>query len=529
MTTTQQRRPAATAGRRPALGRLRSARGRPSAVALLLAGATVALVATPVIFLVSELVDQPDGEVWSVLLRPRTRSLMVNTVILVVAVTLGTLMVGIPTAYLLERTDLLWARGWHVVAALPLAVPSYVAGFAWVSLTPVRGFWGSVIVLTLVTSPYVTLPVAAALRRADTDAEAVARTLGAGPVRAFWTCTLPQVAPAAGAGALLVALYTLGEFGAIAIMRYPALTWAIQTAFGGTFNRALALVLCVVLVALALVVVTAERSVRGRVAGQGRVRGDEAPGRMPLGRTGQFLAGTGLAAVAAAGIGVPVATMLLRAVQSVAEREVEVARLAEAAWTTVLLGFAGAALATVLALPIGILAARHRTRTVGALETATYLGHGLPGIVLGLSMVYLVLQFAPAFYQTLTVMVVAYGILFVPKAAGSVRAAVAQVPLELEDAARSLGRSPTGVWTAVTARLAWPGIAAGALLVALTVMKELPATLLMRPTGTDTLATRMWQLTDIAAYGAAAPYAVVLVLLASVPAFLLSRRMGERP
>lgn len=504
-------------------------RGRPSAVALLLAAATVALVATPVVFLVSELAQQPDGAVWSVLLRPRTRSLLLNTVLLVTAVTLATLAIGIPTAYLLVRTDLAWARGWYVVAALPLAVPSYVAGFAWVSLTPLRGFWGSLIVLALVTSPYVTLPVAAALRRADTDAETVARTLGAGPLRAFWVCTMPQVAPAAGAGALLVALYTLGEFGAIAIMRYPALTWAIQTAFGGTFNRALALVLCVLLVVLALVVVTAERAVRGRTTGHGRVRADDAPGRMRLGRAGQILACAGLGSIAVAGIGVPVVTMVLRSVQSVTAREVEVARLAEAAWTTVLLGFAGAVLASVLALPIGILAARYRTRTVGALETATYLGHGLPGIVLGLSMVYLVLQFAPAFYQTLWVMVAAYGILFVPKAAGSVRAAVGQVPLELEDVARSLGRPSTGVWLAVTARLAWPGIAAGALLVALTVMKELPATLLMRPTGTDTLATRMWQLTDIAAYGAAAPYAVVLVALASVPAFLLSSRMGARP
>ena len=141
-------------------------------------------------------------------------------------------------------------------------------------------------------------------------------------------------------------------------------------------------------------------------------------------------------------------------------------------------------------------------------------------------MVYLALLLLPSLYQTMWVLVLAYGILFVPKAAGSVRTAVGQVPLELEDVARSLGRSPVRVWTEVTARLAWTGIAAGALLVALTVMKELPATLLLRPTGTDTLATRLWQLTDIAAYGAAAPYAIVLVVIASVPAFLLSRRLG---
>ena len=508
------------------LGRLRTSRSRPSPVLLLLAAAVVALVATPVVFIVTELLAQPDGSVWQAFWRPRTQTLTLNTIALVVTVTTGTLLIGLPTAYLIARTDLAWRRGWQVLTALPLAVPSYVAGFAWVSLTPGRGFWGSVIVITLVSTPYVTLPVTAALLRADTDAESVARTLGAGPLRAFWSATLPQIAPAAGAGALLVALYTLGEFGAVAIMRFPALTWSIQTAFGGTFNRALALVLCLILVALALVVVVLERAVRRRDTGHGRVRVDDAGARAQLGRGGQLLAAGVLTALTFAAIGVPVVTMAIRAVQSVAERELEAARLAEAAATTVLLGLGGAVLAALLALPIGILSARHRTPAVGALETATYLGHGLPGIVLGLSMVYLALLLLPSLYQTLWVLVLAYGILFVPKAAGSVRTAVGQVPLELEDVARSLGRSPVRVWTEVTARLAWPGIAAGALLVALTVMKELPATLLLRPTGADTLATRLWQLTDIAAYGAAAPYAIVLVVIASVPAFLLSRRLG---
>ncbi|WP_420115175.1 ABC transporter permease [Pseudactinotalea sp.] len=502
---------------------MRVLRRRPPVALLVLAAVVVALLATPIVFVVADLAQQPDGGAWRSFWRSRTWTLTLNTVGLVGATTAACLLLGVPTAYLVTRTNLAWRRGWLMLVALPLAIPSYVAGFAWVSLTPLRGFWGSLIVLTLVSTPYVTLPVAAALRRAETDTEAVARTLGAGPWRAFVTTTLPQIAPAAGAGALLVALYCLAEFGVVSVMRYPAFTWAIHTAFSGSFNRSLALTLSLLLVALALGVVAAERAVRRRAVGQLTPPATTARTPIRLRAPGQLAAGAGLTAVTVAAIGVPVVTMLERAARSIAQREAELERLLAAALATVGLGLAGAALATLLALPIGILAARHRTRTVGALETGTYLAHGLPGIVLGLSMVYLTLALLPGIYQTMLALVLAYGILFVPKAAGSVRTAIAQVPLALEDASRTLGRSRAGTSIAVTGRLAWPGITAGALLVALTVMKELPATLMLRPIGTDTLATRLWQLTDIAAYGAAAPYAITLVAVASVPALLLSR------
>ena len=499
----------------------------PSPVLLLLAVAAAAIVATPVAFLLVELSREPAGAAHNALLRPRTIRLLGSTVGLVASVIAGTLVLGIPTGFLLARTDLHARRAWQVLAALPLAIPSYVAGFAWVTLTPLRGFWGAFAVLVLVSTPYVSLPVAAALRRADLVPEGVARTLGAGPLRAFLVATFPQIAPAAGAGALLVGLYTISDFGVVAIMRYPAFTWAIHTAFSGTFNRALAISLSLVLIALALTLVVAERSLLRRAATNERVRYESKADRIRLGTAMQVASAAGLGLVFLVAVGFPVVTLLDRAVRSVASREIETARLLEATATTVGLGFSGAVLATVLALPIAALSARHRTRLVAGLETATYLGHGLPGIVLGLSMVYLVLALIPALYQTLAALTIAYGILFAPKSAGSARAAIAQVPLGLEDASRTLGRTRWGTWTAVTGRLAWPGVMTGALLVALTVMKELPATLMMRPTGVDTLATRLWQLTDIAAYGAAAPYAIVLILTGSIPAFLLAQHSGR--
>ena len=175
-----------------------------------------------------------------------------------------------------------------------------------------------------------------------------------------------------------------------------------------------------------------------------------------------------------------------------------------------------------LALPIGVLAARYRGRLVRTVESVGYLALGLPGIVVGLSLVFFSLAVLPALYQTAVVLAFAYGVLFMPKAIGAIRSSTAQVPTSLEEVSRTLGYGRLHTWWLVTARLARPGIAAGALLVAVTAMKELPATLLLRPTGTDTLAVELWARTDVSAYGAAAPYAAALILVAAVPAFLLS-------
>ncbi len=156
----------------------------------------------------------------------------------------------------------------------------------------------------------------------------------------------------------------------------------------------------------------------------------------------------------------------------------------------------------------------------------TYAGHALPGIVVALAVIFLTVRFAYPIYQRTPGLLLAYAVLFLPAAVGAVRASVAQSPPVLEEVARSLGRTPAGVLRGVTVPLAAPGIAAGAALVFLTCMKELPATILLRPTGVDTLATEMWGHTQVSAYAAAAPYASALVLLAALPTFVLGRRFG---
>ncbi|MFW7414868.1 ABC transporter permease [Demequina sp. SO4-18] len=501
----------------------------PSARLTLGASAVVAamLASIPLIYLLVRVAQADGAEIVDALWSGRIATLLVNTLGLVLAVSAACLVLGVAIAWVLARTDLRGRRVWLVVTSLSLAVPSYVAAFGWIATTEVRGFWGAFIVLTLCNVPLVTLPTIAALRLANSASEDVARTLGRTRRQAFMEATWPQIRPAALAGVLLVALYVLSDFGSVALMRYQAFTWAIQVAYESLFDRTLAAVMSVVLAVMGIALVVAERRLRGARARVGStVAARSAPVPVQLGRW-KWLAQGGLAVVAALSLGVPLGALakylLLRTDTSTTVRPGEL--LADAL-STVGLAAAGAAVALALALPIGILAARFRSRVATATESASYLGLALPGIVVGLSLVFFSLNVAPMLYQSIWMLAFAYGVLFLPKAVGAVRSSIGQVEPGLEDAARTMGLSTARVWTRVTARIAWPGIGAGMLLVALTAMKELPATLLLRPTGTETLATSLWRLTSGTAYAAAAPYALVLIAVAAVPALLLTREVA---
>jgi iron(III) transport system permease protein len=484
-----------------------------------------ALAVLPLGYLVLRSLDDGPRALTEILGRDRTVTLAAQSVALAGAVTLAALVVGISLAWLTTRVRLPGRAVWAVLAALPLAIPSYVAAYVWVAAMPaIDPFWGSVLVLTLCTYPYVFLPVAAMLRGADPALEEVARSLGHGRWRTFRSVTLRQVWPAAASGALLVALYSLSDFGVPAILRLDVLTRDIFNSYRNTIDSTRPAVLGLVLVALTFVIVWAEGRSRGR-AGHARLgSGVARQARLvPVGPVGTVLWASWAGAVAALALGVPLVSLVYWMVRGSSTR-LDVAALSEAAIGTLGVAALGALVTTLLAVPVGVLAARYRTRPVRLLEHASYAGHALPGIVVALALVFFGIRVVQPIYQETPLLVIAYAVLFLPIAVGAVRAAVSAAPPVLEEVSRSLGRTPARTLRDVTLPLAAPGVAAGALLVFLTIMKELPATLLLRPTGMETLATRMWANTEIAAYGAAAPYAALLILLAALPTFLLGHR-----
>jgi iron(III) transport system permease protein len=477
----------------------------------------------PLAYLAVRSFDRGLGTVWAVLARTRTLDLAMRSLALAAAVTVACVLLGVLGAWLVVRSDLPGRRVVAVLLVLPLAVPSYVAGFTWLGLVPgLTGFVGAFLVLTLVSFPYVLLPVAATLRAADPAVEEVARALGRTGAQTFFSVTLRQIRPAATAGGLLVALYVLSDFGAVSLMRFEAFTLGIYTSYRATFDRTPAAILGCVLVVLAIALTMGERRARGAVA----VRGRRAATTVPLGRARMpALAGTvGLVGLS---LGVPVFGLgwWLAAGSSSGDGD-----LLMTTWHTVAVAGLGALLTIVLALPVGVLAARHRGPLVRGVELASFAGHALPGITVGLALVFFGVRLVPGLYQTTAMLAFAYAVLFLPLAVGAVRTAVAHAPPVLEDVSRSLGRGRLATQFLVTAPLAVPGVLAGAALVFLTSAKELPATLMLRPTGVDTLATELWTRTEVAAYAAAAPYAAVLLFVAAIPAVLLDRflRGGER-
>ncbi|MFD4143507.1 ABC transporter permease [Streptomyces sp. NPDC058572] len=457
----------------------------------------------------------------------RTAELAARSMALAGVVTAGCTVVGVASAFLVTRTDLPGRRLFGVLATLPLAVPTYVAGFAWVStVSGFEGFWPAALVLTLCSYPYVYLPVAAALSGADPAQEEVARSRGRGPWRTFTGVTMRQVRPAITAGALLVALYVLSDFGAVSLVRVDVLTRAVFASITLGFDRTGALVLATALCALTALILMGEQLTRRHGARYARLGGGggRPPVQLRLGRL-RWAAVLGLTGVAALALGVPAASLLRWSGEGVS-RPGSAAGIAAAAGNSLWFALAGAGLTMLLALPLGLLTARAPGLVAVALDRLAYVSHALPGVVIGLSLVFFGINVAYPLYQSVGLLALAYAALFLPLAVAAVSSAAVQAPPALEEVARSLGRRRLYVLRTVTMPLAAPGIGAGLVLVFLTCMKELPATLLLRPTGMDTLATELWTRTSVAAYAAAAPYAALLVLVSAVPAWWLSARTG---
>lgn len=450
----------------------------------------------------------------------RTATLVLRTLLLTFIVTVACAVVGTVNAWVVVRSSVPLRPLWLMLLTMPLAIPSYLSAFAWVSWIPtISGFAGAGIVLTLASYPYVMLPVAAMLRGADPMIEDVARSLGVSAPSALVRITLRQVAPAIWAGSLLVALYVVSDFGAVAAMRLETFTWVIYGAYRAGFNPTRAATLSLVLIALALVLIVFERTFRTRVtqrlgAGTARSTVRRAPVAMMAPALAVSIMSLGF------GIGVPVVSSIswMRNGTATTNWSNVFETITSSLWIGLLTGVAS----LLLALPVGILIARFKGRLADVTEGAVFVTHSLPGIVVALSVVYVGINLVRPLYQQLPLLIFGQVIIFLPLVVGAVRTSIEQSRVALEDVSRSLGMSRMETLRRVTIPLAIPGIAAGSALAMLGAMKELPTTLVLRPTSVETLATSIWKYSVVSDFGAVGPYALALMLLAALPTALLS-------
>ena len=484
-------------------------------------------------------------EAWELLFRVRTLHIIGRTSLLVLVVTGASILLAVPIAWLTTRSDLPYRRVWSVLTAMPLVVPTFVGAFLFVSvlgprgvlqqvleplgverLPDIYGLPGAALVLTLLSYPYILLTVKSAFQGLDPALEESARTLGHGRLSTAFRVTLPQLRPAIISGALLVALYTLSDFGAVSLMRYPTFTWVIYQQYQTAFDRSIAGVLSLALVGMALAIVLLDSYTRGRL--RYHRTGSGASRRTEVVRLGRWrwpaLAFVGVVVVLA--LGIPAGVLSHWLVRGVVAGE-PLLVLWSATVNSLVVSGAAAVVAAVCSVPVAVMVVRHPGKLSHLIERMSFTGFALPGIVVALALVFFAVNYARPVYQTVWLLVFAYVVLFLPAALGATRAALLKVSPSLEDAARGLGRTPVQTMRTVTAPLIAPGIVMGAALVFLIAMKELPATLILGPLGFKTLATAVWSASSEAFFAQAAAPALLLIVISSVPmAFIVTRDFG---
>jgi iron(III) transport system permease protein len=461
---------------------------------------------------------------YELVVRPGVGELLFNTLALVAITVPLCVVIGVGVAWLVERTDLPGRWFWRPLFVAPLAVPAFVNSYAWVGVIPsLHGLGAGVLITTLSYFPFMYLPVAATLRRLDPTVEESARTLGSDTLGVFLRVVLPQLRLAILGGGLLIGVHLLAEYGAFAMIRFNTFTVAIFQQFQVTFDGAAGSMLGGVLVVLCLALLIGEAAARGKVRfariGSGAPR---AATPIHLGYS-TIPALAALAALALLALGVPLWT-ILRWLWIGGADVWALDDIGSALGQTIGLASTAAILTTALAFPVAWVAVRSSGLLARVVEGANYVTSSLPGIVTALALVTVAIHAARPLYQSVPLIVFAYMLLFMPRALVNVRAGLAQVPVSLEEASRSLGRSPSATFFRVTLRLTAPAAAAGASLVFVAVSTELTATLLLAPTGTRTLSMLFWSLSSELDYAEAAPYALVLVLLAIPVTVVLFRQ-----
>lgn len=456
----------------------------------------------------------------------RNLKVLLNTLALMFFTVIGSIGVGVPLALITAYFQLPLKKLWLIILAAPLALPSYIGAFTLYAAfgpggeidnltglpTPaITGMTGSTLVMVLYTYPFVLLTTRASLLGQDASLINAARTLGMSLTHSIWRVALPRATTGIAAGALLAALYALSDFGTPAIMNLDTFTRVIYVeynAFGLSQAAMLSLQLLVV-VGLVLFLETRVSTTKER------------PGKHLTiwpNKLQSIALSVSVFPIIFLAIVLPLTIFLVWLFR----QDIDGFEMSFA-WNSTYSSLLAAVVAVVVAMPVAFAAMQGKAGRI--MERVTYFGFGVPGIVMGTALVYVGLQL-PFLYQTLGLLVIAYVLRFLPLAVGSIRSTAEGLDPSLFKAARVLGASQRETFFRVTLPLTTRGIVAGAALVFLEAMRELPATLLLGPTGFETLATYLWRVYEAGYFGRAAIPGLLLFIMSGFGlALMLS---GER-
>lgn len=526
-----------------------------------------AIVLLPVLGLVGH-AWQGSGTLWSELTAHVLLPALRDSLLLLAGVGLLVVLIGSGTAWLVTAYDFPGRRVAEWALLLPLAVPTYIVAFAYLDLwhpvgvlqtglrgllgiasprdlrlPEIRSMGGCILVLGLVLYPYVYVPARAMFQMQAAGMVEAARCLGAGPARVFLRVALPLARPAVAVGASLALMEALNDIGASEFLGVRTLTVAVYSTWVNRGSLAGAAQIALAMLALVLLLIGLERRARRRqqVAAAGRQLTRLAPRRLAGPAAGAALLTVTLPVLF--GFVLPAAYLVVEAAKRIQFAGVDPVILREL-WNTVRMAFVATALTMALAFVLAGTLRLLRRRPAAAIVRVASLGYALPGTVLAVGLLGPLGAFDNALHAGLrafagvgtglllsasgAALVLAYVTRFLAVGAGSIESGLAKLPQALDDAARSLGAHQGRLAWRIHAPLAWPAIAAGTLLVFVDCMKELPATLLLRPLNFETLATHLYAEAARGSYESGAVAALLIVLAGLGPIILLAR-LGRAP
>jgi iron(III) transport system permease protein len=513
---------------------------------LVQASAAVALLmAIPAIYILIRAAGA-DTAVWGKLFSTSIPALLGSTMSLTVGVTALAALIAVPAAWLVTMSDIPGKRLWQWLLALPLAIPPFIGALAYITIFGPRGlfqqqlsaflgvsryelnipsiysFTGTLIIMALFTYPYIFMLVAAALRSQNQSLIDAARAGGLGPARVLLRVTLPLIRPSIAAGSLLVALYVLSDFGAISLLRYRTFTSAIYQQLVGRYDLQAAAALSTVLMVLTITVIWLSWRSQSRARYFQTISSFRPAQIQPLGRW-KWPALIFVLLILATALVIPIIMLTYWTGIALAQGSVDGNFWRHTINSVIASGLA-ATLAVAMALPVVYMAKRHGGLLADFLFRTSYSGYALPGVLVGLGMVFFFNNAVPWLYGSVFVLILAYVVRFLPQCLQAEEAGLSVISPNMEEAARSFGYNTIGVLRHVTIPLMLPAMAAGWALVFISAMKELPATLMLRPAGFDTLAVRVWINTSEGFFSLAAPPALLLVLASIGPLLIVNRR-----
>jgi iron(III) transport system permease protein len=478
------------------------------------------LILQPLLYLIIRASEKSGSQIIVLLTREKTLEVLGSTLSLLGIVVLVNIVLGTAIAAGLHYVKIPMPRLFLVATILPLAIPSYVFTYTWIALFPsMQGLWAASFILALSTMPYMILIVFIAFQKIDLALIEVGRSLGLSKIAIFFRIILPQVRRSVSAGALLSGLYVLSDFGAVSLLNVETLTVSIQNLFKSSYDRGAASIIGILLFLAAAVFISFETRLKGR---EFETRGNEgfqnSIRRIDRSALSIFTVSVLMGYIVCAVV-IPLYVLISRFLAN--PSAVELNDLVAAAASTVGVAALGAMIAFALSLPLAFLISQGKGKFTTFSERSILISHALPGVVVGLALVSFGSRLG-GLYQSIYLLAFAYAVLFLAKSVASTSSSLALVSPQLKEVAATLGKSNSKIATEVVFPIALPSMSLGILLVFLTAMKELPATLMLRPTGMDTLATQIWSAASISRFNEAAPYALILVAIAAVPTFILT-------